>query len=205
MAEKTRIITVGRRYGSGGRIIARTVAEKLGLPFFDKDIITNAAKASGLCDSFMENFEQTPTSSMLYSLVMNAQHGGMFMNKPIELVAYEAQINAVRNAAAGGECVIVGRCADYILKDDYNVVSFFITASADKRAQTVSQREGIDLREASIKMTKMDKVRASYYNYHAQTKWGASDSYEMCISTDHITNEQAAEIMIEYLRIRDGR
>ena len=101
---KTQIITIGRRFGSGGRVIGKCLAEKLGIPFYDKELITAAAKQSGLCDSFLQNFEETPTSSLMYSLVMNAQNGGFYMGKPIELVAYEAQINAVREAAKNGPC-----------------------------------------------------------------------------------------------------
>ncbi len=203
--EKTRVITIGRRFGSGGREIAKTLSDKLSLPYYDKEIITNAAKESGLCDSFMETFEETPTASLLYSLVMNAQHGGFYGGKPIELVAYEAQINAVRAAAQNGPCIIVGRCADYILKDDYDVASIFITASAEYRAQRVSERDGISIKDARAKITRMDKARASYHNYHAETKWGASDSYELCINSERLTAEKAAELIITYLNSRKDK
>ena len=199
---KTQIITIGRRYGSGGREIAKLLAEKLDLPFYDKEIITAAAKESGLCDSFMENFEETPTASLMYSLVMNAQHGGFYMGKPIELVAYEAQINAVKAAAENGPCIIVGRCADYILKDDYDVVSVFITASPEYRAARAAKIEGISLKEAQTKLNRTDKARASYHNYHAETKWGASDSYELCINSEKLTCEAAADLIKSYIDMR---
>ncbi len=201
---KTQIITIGRRCGSGGREIGRILADKLGLPFYDKEIITGAAKESGLCDSFMENFEETPTASLLYSLVMNAQNGGFYMGKPIELVAYEAQINAVRAAASKGPCVIVGRCADYILKDDYDVVSVFITASSDYRAKRTAEYDNISMKEAQSKIVRMDKARASYHNYHAETKWGASDSYELCINSERLTSDAAAELIKSYIASRSS-
>lgn len=201
---KTQIITIGRRFGSGGREIGKALAEKLGIPFFDKELITAAAKQSGLCDSFMESFEETPTASLLYSLVMNAQNGGFFAGKPIELVAYEAQINAVRMAAAGGPCVIVGRCADYILKDDYDVVSVFITASPEYRAKRVSERENIPLKDAQAKLIRMDKARASYHNYHAESKWGAADTYELCINSEKLTAKAAADLIAEYITNRNS-
>ncbi|MCM1522929.1 MAG: cytidylate kinase-like family protein [Ruminococcus sp.] len=200
--EKTRVITIGRRCGSGGRIIGRAVAEELGLPFFDKEIITAAAKESGLCDSFMESFEETPTASLLYSLVMNVQNGGFYTGKPIELVAYEAQINAVRAAAEKGPCVIVGRCADYILKDNYDVVSFFITASPEYRAERTAELEKISVKEAMAKNNRIDKARASYHNYHAETKWGSADSYDLCINSERLTAEQAAGLIKSYLSFR---
>lgn len=200
---KTQIITIGRRFGSGGREIGKALAEKLGIPFFDKELITAAAKQSGLCDSFMESFEETPTASLLYSLVMNAQNGGFFAGKPIELVAYEAQINAVRMAAAGGPCVIVGRCADYILKDDYDVVSVFITASPEYRAKRVSERENIPMKDAQAKLIRMDKARASYHNYHAESKWGAADTYELCINSEKLTAKAAADLIAEYITNRN--
>lgn len=204
MENKTRIITIGRRFGSGGRHIGEALSKKLGIPFFDKEIITNAAKESGLCDSFMENFEETPTSSLLYSLVLNAGNGGFFAGKPIELVAYEAQVNAVRAAAENGPCVIVGRCADYILREDYDVVSVFITASPQYRAEVTAKRENISLKEASQKIVRMDRVRASYHNYYAETKWGASDSYELCINSEHLTVDDAAELIKKYVEMRNN-
>lgn len=201
----TQIITIGRRCGSGGRIIGKTLAERLGLPFYDKEIITAAAKESGLCDRFMESFEETPTASLLYSLVMNAQQGGFYMGKPIELVAYEAQINAVRAAAEKGPCVIVGRCADYILKDDYDVVSIFITASKKFRAARVMEMDGIGEKDALAKLSRVDKARASYHNYHAETKWGASDSYELCICSDNISFESSAALIESYISSRNKK
>lgn len=202
---KTRIITVGRRFGSGGRMIAKRVADTLGIPFYDKDIITAAAKESGLCDSFIEEFEQTPAQSMLFSLVMNMKNSGTYADKPVMLMAYEAQIEAVCQAAAKGECVIVGRCADYILRDNYDVASFFITASQDTRAKRVAQRENIHIKDAVAKMNKMDKARSSFHNYHAETRWGSSESYEMCISTENISEEDAARLIINYLDMRIPR
>lgn len=199
MSEKTKIITIGRRCGSGGREIGKKLSEKLGLPFYDKEIITAAAKESGLCDSFMESFEQTPTTSLLYSLVMNAQNGGFYSGKPIELVAYEAQINAVRAAAEKGPCIIVGRCADYILKDDYDVTSIFITASPEYRAKRTAQFDGTDIKEAKAKINRIDKARASYHNYHAETKWGSSESYELCINSEHLSSDAAAELIVQYI------
>lgn len=121
------------------------------------------------------------------------------MGKPIELVAYEAQINAVREAAKNGPCVIVGRCADYILKDDYDVVSVFITASPEYRAARAAKLENISIKEAQAKLNRMDKARASYHNYHAETKWGASDSYELCINSEKLTTEQAADLIKFYI------
>ena len=201
---KTRIITIGRRFGSGGREIGKLLAEKLGIPFYDNELITAAAKESGLCDSFMESFEETPTNSLLYSLVMNAQNGGFYMGKPVELIAYEAQINAVKAAASKGSCVIVGRCADYILKDDYDVLSVFITASPEYRTKRTMAVEGVTEKEARAMMQRKDKARASYHNYHAETKWGAADNYELCINSERLTAEAAAELIITYMNSRNA-
>ncbi len=203
--KKTQIIAISRRCGSGGREIAKILADKLSLPYFDKEIITNAAKASGLCDSFMESFEETPTASLLYSLVMNAQNGGFLAGKPIELVAYEAQINAVRSAAEGGPCIIVGRCADYILREDYDVVRVFITASSDYRAKRTAEYDHISMKEAQTKIVRMDKARASYHNYHAETKWGASDSYDLCINSEQLSSEAAADLICAYISARNSK
>ncbi len=195
---RTKIITISRKFGSGGREIGKIVAESLGINFYDKEIITAAAKNSGLCDKFVESIDERPTGSLLYSLVMNSQHGGFAHNKPIELIAYEAQIDAVREAAEHGACVIVGRAADYILKDNYDIVSAFVTAPIEVRAKTVMARDNITEKEAVQKINRLDKARASYYNYHTETKWGSADSYDICINTECIDKELAAKLIIDY-------
>ncbi len=195
---KTRIITIGRRFGSGGREIGRCVAQKLGIGFYDKEIITEAAKKSGLCDKFVESIDERPTGSLLYSLVMNAQNGGFAAGKPIELIAYEAQIDAVRDAAANGPCVIVGRAADYILKDNYDIMSVFITAPLPYRTRVIMDRYSLSEKEALAKVNRLDKARASYYNYHTESKWGSADSFNICLNSEPISKETAADLIIAY-------
>ncbi|MGN0667364.1 MAG: AAA family ATPase [Huintestinicola sp.] len=190
------IITIGRKFGSGGRVIGRIVADKMGISFFDKEIMTEAAKKSGLCDKFVESLDERPTNSLLYSLVMNGQNGLYGFTKPVELMAYEAQFDAVRSVAAGGSCVIVGRGADYILRDDYDVFSVFITAPAEVRIRTVAQRESITEKEAAQKVKRVDKSRAAYYNTLTESRWGSADTYDLCFNSSLITPEEAADMII---------
>lgn len=196
--DRTKIITVGRKFGSCGREIGRLVSQKLGIGFYDKEIITEAAKRSGLCDKFVESIDERPTGSLLYSLVMNAQHSGFAAEKPIELIAYEAQLEALREAAKHGPCVIVGRAADYILRDNYDILSVFFTAPLPYRLKVIMERYEINEKEALAKINRLDKARSSYYNYHTESKWGSADSFDICLNTSCISHEKAADIIIEY-------
>ncbi|MGN1136040.1 MAG: AAA family ATPase [Oscillospiraceae bacterium] len=204
-SSKTTIITIGRKFGSGGRVIGKLVAEKLNIPFFDKEIMIEAAKKSGLCDKFVESIDERPTNSLLYSLVMNGQTALYSYSKPIELVAYEAQFEAVRSAAAGGSCVIVGRGADYILSDDYDVFSVFITASDKYRSANVAKREGISEKEAMQKVRRLDKSRAAFYNCLSDKRWGSADTYDLCFNSEQLSEEDAAELIIKFLEHRVGK
>lgn len=195
------IITIGRQFGAGGRSIGRDLAGRLGIGFYDKELIVEAARASGLSQQLLDSLDEQHTGSLLYSLVMNAQGKNLFgHSKPVELLVYEAQITSVKNVAEKGPCVIVGRAADCILRNDYEIVSIFITAPLAQRVAHVAVRDGISEEEAARKIARLDRARASFYNEFSEQKWGAAGSYDLCINAGKIGEAESVELILQYLR-----
>ena len=201
--DKTRIITIGRQFGGGGSEIGMELAEKLGIRFYDKELLAEAARQSGLSESFVRGFDEISASGLLYSMAMNVRGGAFYGGKPVELMAYEAQVASVRSVAEKGECVIVGRGADYILRDDFDVVSVFITSALPYRIGRVMKREGLSAKDAAQKIARMDKARASFYNNLSDKRWGDASAYNLCIDGGSVAVEDAVELIIKYIDFRD--
>ena len=196
------IITIGRQFGSGGREIGKRIAEKLDIPYYDKELITVAAKESGLCEQILETHDEKPTSSFLYSLVMDTYslgYGGTgFMDVPVGQKVFLAQFDAIKKIANAGSCVIVGRCADYALEDFENVFNVFIHANKEDRIQRVMKRDQVSKESDAWDMiNKSDKRRANYYNYYANKKWGEAKTYDLCLNSSLYNVDDAAECIID--------
>lgn len=182
---KNLIITISRQYGSGGRKIGQKLAEELGIPFYDSEIIDLAAKESGLAADFIRGQEQQLTQSLLFSLVTNFTSNSSAFNPNMLSLSdqvYLAQAKAIRALADKGPCVIVGRCADYVLRERTDVLNVFVHAPMEYRAQ---RAKDVYEREASNMVDyvkKQDKKRASFYNYFSQNKWGDARHYHLAIS-----------------------
>ena len=202
MTTKT-IITLGRQFGSGGRAVGKKLAEDLGIPYYDKEILQRAAKESGICESLFENHDEKPTSSFLYSLVMDTYSAGYatmgMQEMPMSQKVFLAQFDTIKKIAEEGPCVIVGRCADYALEELDNVVSVFVHAPLEKRAARVAEYEKIDLAAAKKLALQNDKKRASYYNYYTSQKWGRKENYDLMIDTTKIGVEGAVEMIEKFV------
>lgn len=196
-------ITIGRQFGSGGREIGKKVAQALDIPYYDKEILAVAAQNSGLSHEFLKSYDEKPTNSFLYSLVMGQQRlaPGMAGNT-VEQLAANAQREAVLSVAAKGSCVIVGRCADYILRDKPGLVRVFVCADQDARVRRICRRDGVNEKEAIEKMRKMDKTRSSYYSFHTDRKWGAAESYDLCVSSSLRGVDAAVQVILEFCKAR---
>ena len=179
------IITIGRQFGSGGKEVGIRVAKELGIPFYDKELLQEAAKKSGLCEKIFENFDERP-KSLLYSIAMDSY---MFSlpcagaGDSLEQQVYLATFDTIRHIAEKGPCVIIGRCADYALAENPNHLSLFIHAPMEARIQRVARRQKLTPEEARKTIIKTDKRRASYYEYYSSKKWGAVDSYDFCLDS----------------------
>ena len=181
------IITIGRECGSGGRHIGQALAEKLGIKCYDKELLNLAAKESGLCKELFETHDEKPTSSFLYSLVMDTYSLGYtnsaYMDMPINHKIFLAQFDTIKSLADKESCVIIGRCADYALAEDPNLLSLFISAPLEDRIARVAKRQKVTPEEAKSLIQKTDKRRASYCEYYASKKWGAVDAYDFCLNS----------------------
>ena len=181
------IITIGRQFGSGGKEIGIRVSKELGIPFYDKELLQEAAKKSGLCQKIFENFDEKP-KSLLYAIAMDAYPLGFSgnMGESLEQQVHLAIFKTIRQIAEEGPCVIIGRCADYALADNPNLLSIFIHAPMDVRIARVAKRQNLTPEKARQLILKTDKRRASYYEYYSSQKWGAVESYDFCLDSNYL-------------------
>lgn len=202
------VITIGRQCGSGGKKIGQALAEKMGVNCYDKELLTLAAKNSGLCEELFETHDEKPTSSFLYSLVMDTYSLGYttsaYMDMPINHKIFLAQFDSIKKLADEESCVIVGRCADYALADYPNTVSVFITGDDDRRIQNLKELYKVDDAKAKDIMVKTDKKRASYYNYYSSKKWGDSRSYDLCINSSKLGLEGSINMILEFAKAKQA-
>jgi len=173
------VVSISRSSGSGGKEVAMALAEKLGARFFDKEILTEAARQSGLNpDLFAENDEKR-TSSFLYSVVM----GQKMESLPIGHRIFMAQFETIQKLAQEDSCVFLGRCADYALRESPELVTVFVNAPMEERIKRVMQVEGLDEKKAKAFVSKTDKNRSGYYNFYSGRRWGDIANYNLCIDT----------------------
>ncbi len=198
------LITIGRQFGSNGRIIGETVAEKLGIPCYDKQLIKQVAKESGLWENLLDEMDEKHSKSFIYSVVMdpyafahsfdNQQGLGM----PLNQRAFMATYNTIEKIAKEGPGVFIGRCSNYVLRNMDPVLNIFLYAPMDVRIRTVMDRFSLSEKQAKDQITKEDKARASYYNYYSSLKWGRMDGYDLCIDTSKLGVEKTAEQIIAF-------
>lgn len=199
-----KLVTISREYGSGGRIIGRLVAEKLGIPFYDKELLDLAVEKSGLSREIVETAELRAKSSFSYSLAsaMNFGEGMMTDTISVNEKLFITQYDVVHQIAEEGEGVIVGRCADYILKDLPGVTNVFIYGELEDRIRRSIDVYGVDEKKAADIVKSYDKARANYYNYHTCQKWGQFSNYNLAINSSYISDEAAADLIVEYMNTR---
>lgn len=183
-----KVITITRQFGSGGREIGRKLAEAYGIPFYDNEIISRAAKDTGFAEAAFERAEDKASNSLLYSIAMgmnvfSSQEVG-FSGLSLDDRIFLAQSKVIRDVASKGACVIVGKCADYILKDRENTINLFIGATLDFRIRRAVEIEGIPEASSAETVMKKDKSRANYYKYHSGERWDNVLNYDMAIRSD---------------------
>ena len=197
-----KIITIGRQFGSNGREIGKQLAAKLDIPFYDKEIIYETSKNSGLSESLLESLDEKPSKSFLYSLVMDPYSYGFTSTgyqTNLNQQAFQAMYDTIKRIGDAGPCVIVGRCADYVLRHNPDLLKVFIYAPVDERVKTVSNRFDLTEDKARAQISKEDKGRASYYNYYTSKKWGVLDSYDICINSSLMDIEGNVDLLIHYI------
>lgn len=202
------IITIGRQFGSGGREIGEALAKKLSIPYYDKELISMAAKESGLDSEVFDQVDERATNSLLYSLSMGLySFGNSYTNSselPVNDRLYILQHQIIKKLADEGPCVIVGRCADYVLKDRENCLNVFIHANMEYRKKRAIEIHDVKKNKAEQIINKTDKVRANYYGFYSGQKWGYAQNYDLCIDSSKLTTDQAVALIEAYAKIRCG-
>ncbi len=198
-----KIITISRQYGSGGREIGAKIAERFGIPFYDNELITRAAKESGYAEAAFANAETKATNSLLYSISIGMSAYGNqevgFGHLSLDDRIYLAQSDVIKKVAEEGPCVIVGRCADYILKDRTDVVHLFVYADMEFRKERAIRIDNVSPDKVEEIITKKDKRRANYYNYHSGEKWGKATNYHMSINSSFVGIDNTVDCLINFL------
>ena len=202
-----RIVTIARQFGSGGREIGEELSKKLGVKFYDKELISIAAKESNIAPEIFENVDEKATNSLLYSLSLGlysfSNTYSVGDNLPVNDKLYILQHKIIKKVADEGPCVIVGRCADHILRDRNDVLRVFIYADWDCRVKRAIDLKGVKPSKAEQVVQKTDKSRSNYYNFYSGKKWGLTENYDLCINRTKLTSEQVAEIIENYLKITE--
>ena len=198
MSDK-KIITISREFGSGGRLIGKCLAEKLGVPYYDKELLDRIAEESGFSREMMEDAEKKAKNSFLYSL-MSAMGTGESGPESLSLNErfFLAQFDTIRNIAEEGSCVIVGRCADYILRGMSEATHVFVYAEEEDKIKRAVEEYGVLESEVKKMMKDTDKARANYYAYHTGRKWGEHVNYNLSIDSGYIGIEDIVELIIKY-------
>ncbi|MBQ4163044.1 MAG: cytidylate kinase-like family protein [Parabacteroides sp.] len=196
------ILTIGRQFASGGREIGKKLAEALNIAYYDKELMTLAAKESGLCEDCFEQADERASSGLSYAFTMGYSYMGMFppyadVLSNDRLFLYQSE--AIRKLANEGSCVIVGRCADYILRDNPNCLSFFIHNTKENRIQRIIETQDLTVEQAKELMTKTDKSRASYYNYYTNKEWGVASSYNFSIDVSVLGVDESVQFIKNFV------
>ena len=208
------IVAIGREYGSGGREIGEKLANRLGIKFFDKELLTLVAKEGGYCEEIQQKNDEQPTNSFLYSLVMDtyASNGyaasNHFTELPLNHKVFLAQFDVIKNLAQRESCVIVGRCADYALADNPDCFSVFIHSRMDFRVKRVREYNPEKVFKDDNKVmdfiNKIDRKRANYYNYYSNKKWADARSYDLCVDSSILGIDKTVDFITEYAKMRYG-
>ena len=197
---KKTIITISRQFGSGGRTIGRKVAEKLGIPFYDKELVEQVALESGFAPKFVEEHgEHSPGKSLLsYAFAPQGVPGVMKGLSTADFL-WNIQCGVILQLADQGPCVIVGRNADYILKDREDVLHVYIHADIDYRADRIVRLYGESEKSPEARLKEKDKRRSVNYQHYTGRTWGASENYDLCINTAVVGEDKAAELILSLM------
>ena len=195
------IICVGRQLGSGGHDIARMLAMDFNAKYYDRELLNLAAKESGFSEKvFEQNDEQKGFFKSLFNMQTPQFSGGIYRSNISQESLFQFQSDAIRKAASEGNCVFVGRCADYVLRDMPNVIRIFITASMRYRIDQILAHREMTPQQAKRVIVQAESHRASYYNYYTGKKWGAAESYDLCIDSSILGLVETEKLIAEFIR-----
>ncbi len=202
---KSNIITISREFGSGGRLVGRKLAEKLGYKYYDKNLLDEIAAEKGYSREMMEEDEKRAKNSFLYSLTNAFGAAGYGPDTlSINEKFFIAQFEYITKLAKNGEnCVIVGRCADYVLREFYNNTDVYIYAPHDAKVKRAVEEYGIPESEVEKTIEEVDKARENYYRYHTGRKWGQPSNYHLSINSGFIDIDCIVDMIIDFVEKRN--
>jgi len=201
------VINIGRQLGSGGREIGEKLANQLGIAFFDKELIQIASQESGLGREFFEQADEKTSHSIIGGLLglRSGFADEMFSNSFLSNeILFKIQSDVIREIAEQKSAVFVGRCADYVLKDHPRCLNLFISADTIDRVKRISQIQLLPESKAKDYIEKLDKKRASYYNYYSNKIWGAAESYHLCVNSSFLGIDETVSFIREFAEKRFG-
>ena len=190
------VITIAREYGSGGRYVGKLVADKLGIKLYDKEFITQIAQETGLSEEYIEKNEQKRN---VLATLNNGYYSGL--NNSDELFIKEAEL--IKKVTDNESCVIVGRCADFILKDKKNVLKIFIYSNMENKIKRATEIYGLDKDKAEKEIKRIDKLRANHYKYYTEKEWSNRENYDLCINSDIVGVEKSAELICKLVKDKE--
>lgn len=198
------IVNVGRQLGAGGRQVGRLLADEFGLAYYDNELLSLAAKESGYCEElFQQKDERRGFFGHTFRLFAPAFHANAYFNDSLsDEQLFRIQSEVIRKAAEQGNCVFIGRAADYVLRDKPNCVNVFLTADEPDRVRAVMERRGVGEKAALAILRKGDARRSAFYNYYTAKTWGAADAYDLCLNTSRLGIEGTFRLIAQYIRAR---
>ncbi len=200
------VITIARQYGSGGKTIGEMLADRIGVHFYNKELMKLASEDSGISEALFVNADEKVKNTRLFKIAQNVYSGELIppesddFTSTDNLFNYQAKI--IRKLAEEESCVIVGRCADFVLKDYDNVLSVFVHAPHDFCMEQAAKKHSMSARELDKFIQKTDKHRAEYYKYHTGREWTDARNYDLCLDSSKLGFERCVEEIIAYMKVR---
>lgn len=194
------IISIGRQFGSGGRSIGKMIAEKLGIGYYDVELLRLAAKEIGFGEEAFAAVDEKPNFGRFFQNIENLMSGSQTDSLMSNANLFQVQSDVIRQIAERESCVIMGRCSDYVLREDDRCVSLFLTADEDDRVRRVMERLEVDEAKAEKIITSTNKRRAEYYNYYTGKKWGDAASYHLCVNVTALGEEDTADFICDFVK-----
>ena len=206
--DKKLIITINREYGSGGRIIGQKLSEKLGIPYYDDEIIRRASEHSAVGEQYFRMNDERPGNHILQRIIGGIKNAnnkpsiGDDIVSPDNLFRFESEV--IRELAANEACILIGRCSDFVLSSagDEDFISIFVYADLSTKVDRVMDVDGVDAKEALRRVQRNNRIRKEYYKYYTGEEWDDMTHYDLPLNTSKITLDQGVELILDYLKIR---
>jgi cytidylate kinase len=200
------VITIARGYGSGGRTIGKMLSEDLGIPYYDRDLLRLASDDSGINEQLFAKADEKIRKSLLWNIASNVYKGELIPPDSDDFVSndnlFNYQAKIIRELACTQSCIIIGRCADFILRDYPNVIRVFVHAPLEACITTLKEMTGKQEKELEKQITSIDKHRAGYYRYYTGRDWQDAKNYDICLNSNHLGFQKCVDIVKAYMDIR---